>query len=247
MPRALLSTFVVGYSYVEVPAGWSMFTPVFDDVASGDITLGDIVVCNASGVEFDDTTAGSGRSRGKVKVYKMDNTSGNLASSYLYTSAGYASKPASWGWGTNKGVALTSGEGVVVYNGQGAKVQFLVSGQVKLVPVLDIPAGWGIFGNNTPVDVTLGDIVLCNADGVEFDDTTAGSGRSRGKVKVYKMDNASGNLANSYLYTSAGYASKPASWGWGANKEVSVAAGEALVVYNGQGAAVKLQLPAPIK
>ena len=248
---------IVGYQQITVPQGWSLFTPTFKGVTNSTFKLGDIVLCNASGVEFDDNTSGAGRSRSKIVVRVMDNGSGELdASACNYTSAGYAKRygdaSGTWGWGANKNVSIAAGSGIIVNNTQGSDVKFQISGEVELTPVYNLPTGWGVFGNNTPNDITLADIMVCNASGVEFDDNTSGAGRSRSKIVARKMDASTGELASaSYNYTSAGYAKRYGdaadTWGWGANKSVPIKAGEALIVNNTQGTVVRFRLKSPIE
>ena len=239
---------IVGYQTVDIPTGYSMFTPTFEDVQGGDFTLGDITVCNATtGVELDDNASGAGRVRNTLLVMKLKDGLCEVGTAMSYTTGGYANKGANWGWKANKGVVLAAGEGIIVQNESGVPLKFLVAGGVKLVPQYNIPTGYSIFGNNTPNDITLGDITVCNATtGVELDDNASGAGRVRNTLLVMKLKEGRCEVATAMSYTTGGYANKGANWGWKANKNVSIAAGEALIVQNESGMVLKFKLKEPV-
>ena len=245
---AIESSNIVGYQTVDIPTGFSMFTPTFENVQGGSLTLGDITVCNATtGVELDDNASGAGRVRNTLLVMKLNEGRCEVSTAMSYTTGGYANKGANWGWKSNKGVVISAGEGLIVQNESGTALKFRVSGGVTLVPQYNIPTGYSIFGNNTPVDITLGDMTVCNATtGVELDDNASGSGRVRNTLAVMKLRDGLCEVAGAMQYTTGGYANKGANWGWKSNKGVTIAAGEALIVQNESGMTLKFKLKEPV-
>ena len=250
---------IVGFQTLDIPAGeWCIITPTFKSVAAANnFKLGDITVCNAEGVEFDDKrSGGSGKSVGVVKVYKMNTASGRLGGNWAYTSTGYANRETTaketWGWNVGRNELIADGEGLIVNNGGTTLVKFRVAGEVVLQPSIGAKAGeWGIIGNNTPVDRKLSDFMVCNSEGVEFDDKrSGGSGKSVGVVKVYKMNASSGLLGGNWAYTSTGYANRETTaketWGWNVGRNEIIKAGEALVINNSGTADVIIKVKGPL-
>ena len=125
---AVESSNIVGYSTVDIPVGYSMFTPVFESVDSAkDFTLGQITVCNSSGVELDDNESGAGRCRGYIQVMKLKDGKCEVSDAIGYTTAGYskrATSPEKWGWKTATNTVIAAGEALIVNNENGVARKF---------------------------------------------------------------------------------------------------------------------------
>ena len=113
---------------MDIPVGYSMFTPTFENVDSAkSFTLGQITVCNASGVELDDQTAGAGRCRGDILIMKLKDGKCEVSDSIMYTTAGYskrATSPEKWGWRTATNTVIAAGEALIVNNVNGVTRKF---------------------------------------------------------------------------------------------------------------------------
>ena len=210
-------------------SGNSLFTPIFKSVSNASFNLTDIQPRKSDTTEFG--TGGSTRCNGAIKINKIS-SDGNYTATYSYYET-----PARLGWYDNSGNQVTSenpvtfsdGEAMLVNNQyKNLPVTFQVSGEVDLINKNLIPAGNGLFGNNTPVEINLANIVVLNQDGNAFG--TAGATRCNGAVKVNKIS-AEGNYTTTYSYYET-----PARLGWYDNSGIQVttenpvtlAAGEAL-------------------
>ena len=259
---------IVGYSSITIPAGWSIFTPVFKNVDGTTFTLEKIEVLNQYGKEFDnldeDEWEESGKDpadygvegdhivySGKFIFTKLRDGKCVVGDSLTYQSIGGVK------WGKYKDVQLTSGEGVLVNNQQKVPVILRISGEVELIPGYSVPAGWSIFGNNTPVGMTLGDISLLNRYGKEFDnldeDEWEESGKDpadygvegdhivySGKFVFTKLRDGKCVVGDSLTYQSIGGVK------WGKYATTPLAAGEAVLINNQQKVPVLLQLKSPV-
>ena len=144
-------------------------------------------------------------------------------------------------------------------------VTFRVSGEVVLKPIKTIPIGYSVWGNNTPVAITLEDIMVCNEAGQELNDfeigeTSSGSGitagipgtgKCRNLVEVKKLKlQASMAVDSPWQYTSQyalRTAGRPAAnWGWKGNRTKTIAPGEGLIVRNQLAYPVKFKLKNPL-
>ena len=156
------------------------------------------------------------------------------------------------GWGARKGTTLVSGEGVLVNNKMDTPVTFFVSGEVELVPGYLIAKGWSIYGNNTPTDLTLADIRVCNQYGKEFDniyiEDWTGPGEygedadhyCEGDVKCCKLKGGKCEVDATMSYTSFD------NEGWGVRKTTQLKAGEALLFNNKMETPVFIKVKSPI-
>ena len=229
-----ISSSIVGYSRANVPALWSVFSPVFKGVS----TENNVVYLSQITPMLADGTALTGDA--KVAAYVLnDTTYGIYGSPYRW----YSSLD---GWsvdGTTKiadnAVTLPVGAGFAVYNNVKTKdgvestakgsvataIAFLVSGEVDLVCQNAIPALWSVSGNNSPVQRYLSDFVPTLPNG------TALTGDA--KVAVYTLnDTTYGIYGTPYRwYASLG--------GWSldgttklADDAVTFEPGEGFAVYN---------------
>ena len=136
-----------------------------------------------------------------------------------------------------------------MYNGYKEQpVLFRVSGEVDLICLNDIPAGYALYGNSTPATIKLSEIVMLHQDGEPFG--TGGSRRCNGAITVNKIS-AEGNYTDAYSFFTLA-----AKDGWyndagekiENDKDVTFAPGEAFLIYNGyKNMPVKIQLPVPIQ
>ena len=232
-----------------------MITPQFDKVDGTSFTLGDITVCNLAGEELDDTQnadpALNKRCRNQIYVQKLKDGKLETGTVMQFTTGGYANRedPSKTFWKANHSVVIGSGEGLIVYNNNGVARTFRTAGAVKLTPITEIPLGFSIFGNNTPINYTIGDIQVCNLAGDELDDTQnadpALNKRCRNQIYVQKLKDGKLETGTVMQFTTGGYANRedPSKTFWKANHNVSFNAGEALIVYNNNGVARKFKLP----
>ena len=251
---------IVGYSTITIPKGWSVFTPVFKNVDGKTLTLAQIEVRNQYGQKFDnifpEDWEGPGEygeeadhyCDGDVKCCKLK--SGNKC--IVDATMGYTSFDDE-GWGTRKTTQLVSGEGVLVNNQMDTPVTFFVSGEVELVPGYLIAKGWTVYGNNTPVDLTLADIRVCNQYGKEFDNIFPEDWKGPGEygedadhycggdVKCCKLKSGTKCIVDATMsYTSFD------DEGWGVRKTTPLKAGEALLFNNQMETPVFIKVKSPI-
>ena len=233
---------------MTVASGYNIFTPTFKDLAAGTtFDLTDIEPLHQDGDEFG--TSGSRRCNGVIEVNKI-NSLGNYTTAYAYFTL--ANK---LGWYTNDGtkvnpgeVLLNNGEAILVNNQyKGQPVIFRVSGEVDFICINNIPSGYALYGNSTPVTINLSDIVMLHQDGEEFG--TSGSRRCNGVIEINKISSV-GNYTTAYAYFTL--ANK---LGWYTNDgtkiegdAVTFMPGEAFLINNQyKGQPVLIKLPTPIK
>ena len=222
----MASANVVGYQYIEIPAGYNLFTPTFNGVAT-ELDVTTIAVCDADGNELDLFN--------DVTMQKMDDTGAYLD--------GIAYSPTFGGWNIDfaavdpETFTFKPGETVCIGNESGGKVYLRVSGQVDLVNLNKITSGYVLWGNGTPVPVDFTQIQVVDADGVELD--------LFNDVTFQKMDDTGAYLD--------GIAYSPTFGGWNVDftaieeGDFVLQPGEAGCVGNESGAEVYFKLPSPIK
>eukprot|EP00825_Cyclidium_porcatum_P004602 TRINITY_DN1217_c0_g1_i2.p1 TRINITY_DN1217_c0_g1~~TRINITY_DN1217_c0_g1_i2.p1 ORF type:complete len:248 (+),score=5.38 TRINITY_DN1217_c0_g1_i2:842-1585(+) len=145
---------VVGYQTINLPIGYKDMTITFVPVGSDatQLRLGDIAPANFSGDNGD-----------SIQFF---NPSGN--GSVVKTATYYAD----YGWCNPENTeemlddyTIVLGSGMFVYASQ-VNAQFTIAGQVNFEAFnLDVPAGYTVVGNSSPVVITLGDIVPTNFSG----------------------------------------------------------------------------------
>ena len=224
----LWETTTVGYQQIEIPAGYSLFTVTFQDVAGGSYDVQNIKVLTAEGNDY---TANN-----KVKINKLS-SNGDYGSTYNYrlSKGGWCSSATYVGPGV---IMLADGEGLCVYNGETTSLKLQVSGAVNLTPVSTeiASATYKIIGNMTPVEVDVQDMI-------PYIGTTVCSNNN--KVKINKIL-ANGDYGPTYNYRNSkgGWCSSATYIGRDA---VTLKPGESLCVYNGEAEAITLQFPSPVQ
>ena len=227
-----------------------MITPQFDAVGGATFLLDSITVCDINGDELDDTTGK--QCRNQIYVQKLNDGKLEVGTQMAFTTGGWAANHltdrSKTCWRSNRNTPIASGEGLIVYNGNGVTRTFRTSGEVKLQPITEIPVGFSVFGNNTPNDYVLDDITVCNLDGEELDDTTGK--QCRNQIYVQKLSDGKLEVGTQMAFTTGGWAANHltdrSKTCWRSNRNVSFKAGEALIVYNGNGVARKFKLPKTI-
>ena len=245
---AVASANIVGYQYVTVISGTSLFTPTFKNVDASGFNLADIQPRKSDTEPFG--TAGATRCNGVIKINKIS-AEGNYTATYSYYET-----PSRLGWYNDSGVQVTADNPVLFTDGEAMLVDnqyknqtvtFQVSGAVDLVNKNLVPTGVSLFGNNTPVGINLANVTVLNKEGEPFG--TAGATRCNGVIKVNKIS-AEGNYTDTYSYYET-----PARLGWYTDagvqitkdNPVSLLAGEAFLVDNQyKGQAIYFKLPSPV-
>ncbi len=187
---------IVGYGYYQVPVGYSIWSPVFKSMGAGAVDLTAIKPATTNLVDI------SGD--GKVVIFKLS-TTGAYGTSYGWIGS-------KGGWSSDgstiigKGVVTFSdGEGFAMNNSVkvlpatgaestartavAAPITLFTSGEVDLVCKNEVPYGYSISGNATPVAIDLVDVYPTTLLGA----TISGDG----KVVVFKLG-TDGKYGTSY-------------------------------------------------
>ena len=166
----------MGYQDVAAPAGFSMRTATFKAI-NGNYKISDIKVTGAVGAGSD--------------VIQKINADGSWGDMYYY----YTLDGSGWledGWYLSDGATPVSDEDVIRLGEafmvtSSAGFTFTFAGQVTDTnPEIDIPAGFSMVGNPTPVTVKISQIVVTGADGAGSD--------------VIQKINADGTWGDMYYY-----------------------------------------------
>ena len=214
---------IVGYQTLTIPAGYSIFTVTFKDVNSETYDLQNIVPQVAD----------------KNKVYAQ-----KCAADGSYTTVyNYRPDKSEWYQGIkaiSTPVTLSNGEALCFNNKYDADITVQVSGEVVIEPWSGaVPSGYMLVGNMTPVEIDLQDIVPY--------DTAATPAIIADKNKVYIQKCGTDG---SYL-TVYNYRPDKAAWYQGikavGRDEVKFAPGEAACLNNKYETAIQLKFPSPIE
>ena len=200
----IVSSDIVGYGYYQVPAGYSIFSPVFKSVDSTTVDLNEITPTTTNRVAL--------TGNAKVTIFKLS-TSGAYGTSYAwYPAVGWSSDNGATGVSDGV-VTFTSGEGFALsstykeLNGVestnkkavAAPMAMLVSGKVDLECKNMIPYGYSISGNATPLPLDLNDITPITTNSVAL--------TGNAKVTVFKLG-SNGAYETSYAwYPAVGWSS----------------------------------------
>ena len=183
----IVSSEVVGYQSVDVPAGSSMRTATFKAI-SGDYKISDIGVQGATG-------AGN-------EFGQLINTDGTWGDMYYYLTEDEAFVPNGWYKDIDGGTPVTDEDVLTV--GQAfiftsdSDITFTYSGQVIKQPTYNVPAGSSIVGNPSPVEVKFSEITVEGA---------VGAGNEFGQ-----MINTDGTWGDMYYYLTEDEAFVPNGW-----------------------------------
>ena len=117
-----------------------------------------------------------------------------------------------------------------------------------------VPTGYStftpVFKNCGNTSFKLGQITVCNENGVEFDDDPAGAGMCQDEIIVRKTKTGSAlKVGTPWSYTSMAYDEREEAadfWGWNENREEPIAPGEGLIVNNIHGKPVIFKLKGPL-
>jgi len=150
---------VVGYQEVGAPAGFCMRTSTFLAI-NGSYKISDIKVSGAEGAGADG-----------IQKINADGSWGDLYYYYTMDGSGWLED----GWYLSDGVTPVSdsdiidvGEAFMVTSSSG--MSFTFAGQVADTnPEVNVPAGFSMVGNPTPVTVKISQISVTGADGAGAD------------------------------------------------------------------------------
>ena len=166
---------VVGYQNVDVPTGYSMRTVTFKAIA-GDYKISDIVVEGA---------AGAGGENGQLV-----NADGTWGNAYYYLTEEEAFVTTGWYKDAIGAEPVTDEDvltvGQAFFFASDSDCTLTYAGQVIAQPTVDVPAGYSMIGNPSPVAVKLSEITVEGA---------AGAGAENGQLV-----NADGTWGNAYYY-----------------------------------------------
>ena len=173
--HSLLST-VVGYQEVGVPSGFSMRTSTFKAI-NGSYKISDIKVAGAEGAGSD-----------SIQKINADGSWGDMYYYYTLDGSGWLED----GWYLEDGVTPVSdtdviGVGEAFMVTSASDISFTFAGEVmNSNPEVDVPAGFSMVGNPTPVTVKISQIGVTGADGA-------------GSDSIQKI-NADGSWGDMYYY-----------------------------------------------
>ena len=223
----VVSSGIVGYQQITIPAGYSLFTVTFKDVAGAEYDIQNIKVLTSAGADY--TT------NNRVRMQKLSST-GEYGTVYNYRLAkgGWCQTATYVGTGV---VTFADGEGVALYNGDSSALVLQVSGAVNLTPVSTAIAAtsYKIIGNMTPVAIDIQDVIPYIGENIC-------SANNRVRVQKISTDGEYGTVYN-WRQAKGGWCQTATYIGTGV---VTLNPGEALAVYNGESSAVTLKFPSPI-
>ena len=247
MAKADVTSEIVGYQQITIPAGYSFFTVTFENIDATDFNLSDIGCLQASGAAWKTSGSAATKSAGAITVRKIA-TNGAYGTEYKY----YSTKtPVGWYDGDalveDDAVSFGSGVGMIVYCGKTNGATLQVSGAVRLTAAsVNVPSGYSFSGNASPVTINLSDIACKQADGSAWKTSGSATTKSAGAITVRKIA-TNGAYGTEYKY----YSTKtPIGWYDGdtliEDDAVNFAPGEGFIVYCGKTNGAQIILPAPL-
>ena len=236
---------IVGYQTIEIPGGrvYSMFCPVFDKVGGATFKLGDIEVVGQDGKEYDGSD--NAHKLTGLTARKLKNGALAMGTTWNYATTLKNGVPYKWTLQNAHTNEFESGEGIIVCNNS-SNVFFRVSGEVVLEPMYCIPGGrvYSIWGNNTPNDITLGDIGVYGLDGKEYDGSD--NAHKLTGLTARKLKNGALAMGTTWNYATTLKNGVPYKWTLQNAHTNVIAAGESIIVCN-NSTNVFFRLPSPIK
>ena len=222
MAKADVTSEIVGYQQITIPAGYSIYTVTFQDVSGEAYDIQDIVPQIAD----------------KNKVYAQ-----KCAADGSYTTLyNYRPDKSAWYQGIKaltSSVTLFDGEALCFNNKYDTDVTIQVSGKVAIAPWSGaVPSGYTLVGNMTPATIDLQDIVPYDCG------ETPAIIADKNKVYIQKC-----GTDGSYL-TLYNYRPDKGEWYQGIKAvgrgAVTFAPGEAACLNNKYETAVQLKFPSPV-
>ena len=159
MADGIVSSSVVGYQEVETPAGYSMRLPTFKAI-TGNFKISDIKVTGAFGAGGD-----------TVQKIEADGSWGALYYYMTLDGSGWLED----GWYKEDQMTPVDdtdiiGVGEALFVSAGSDMTFTYAGEVMAgKPVVQIPTGYSMVGNPTPIQIKISDIEVTGAFGAGGD------------------------------------------------------------------------------
>ena len=219
----------MGYTQIPVRQGLSLFTPAFVGVG-GDFDLNTVVVLDSEGNPLVD-------SYNEIMLQKMSTNNG----AYEIDTYAYDTDD---GWNIEyiplvgeNAVTFKPGEGIAINNMTGKDLIFQVAGQVDLVCLNAVKTGVSLWGNGTPVEFALKDVIVTDTNGDALE-------ASYNEIMLQKMSTNNGAYeVDTYAYDSDD--------GWNLEYEpipdVTLKPGEGIAINNMTGKALYFTIPSPVK
>ena len=221
---------VVGYQNINVPNGYIMLTPTFENVDASTHTIQDLKPQNAPG-------------DGSVTLQTMSDDGSSWVGEYQWWTEADMGMPDGW-YEPNSGELATdilvSGKAAMIYSPV-AGVTMLVSGSVATSSVSNPCAvGYTMSGNNTPVNCSVGELK------VTLDDGTAAPGD--GSITLQTMSEDGSSWVGEYQWWTEADMGMPDGWyepNSGELASETLTPGLSTMVYS-PSSAIKIVVPAPM-
>ena len=226
----LESANVVGYQNIDVPNGYIMLTPTFENVDASTHTVQDLKPQNAPG-------------DGSVTLQTMSDDGSSWVGEYQWWTEADMGMPDGW-YEPNSGELATdilvSGKAAMIYSPV-AGVTMLVSGSVSSSNVSNPCAiGYTMSGNNTPVNRSVGELKVTLEDG------SAAPGD--GSITLQTMSEDGSSWVGEYQWWTEADMGMPDGWyepNSGELASETLTPGLSTMVYS-PSAEIKIVVPAPM-
>ena len=252
LSATLQNPFKVGYQNNNTrSSGATMMAGTFAAVSASDgsYTLGDLSVSGYEAPIYDEdegeTQEGTGVIAGQFNIQFLS-SSGTTESSYNFVDDGEHAKGwYDWSWNSANDVAIPAGQAMWI---QGGGLKLVSAGAVNTSDIVKLTRSSGAtaLGNGTPVDLTLGRLLVEGYTDPIYDEdegeTQEGTGVIGGQFNVQFLS-ASGTTEASYNFVDDGEHAKGwYDWSWNSANSVELPAGQGLWI---QGGGLSLRVPAP--
>ena len=239
----------MGYQEIEIPTGFSLLCVTFKNVSGGSFDIQDMQIYK-DGVKYEQSIA-------RLQIQKMlldGDNEGYYDDEQVYNWKKRSGRTGWWKGNTtycegDYKVTLDAGEGLSVNNTSGGTLTLRVSGEVELTPwSMEIPTGFSLIGNMTPVTLDLQDAKVYMADKTTLYE------QSIARVQVQKMlidgDNE-GYYDDEQVYN---WKKRSGRTGWWkgnttyceGDNAVSLAPGEAVSINNTSGNPLYIKFKDPV-